>query len=55
MIWLLYAAPSVFLLLFLNRTIRSIGPLVLLFVFVMLLGSHAATTLMSFEIVLERS
>src|SRR5688572_23358198 len=40
-IWLLNAAPSVFLLLFLNRTIRSIGPLVLLFVFVMLLGSHA--------------
>ena len=43
------AAPSAFLLLFLNRTIRSIGPLVLLFVFVMLLGSHAATTLMLFE------
>ena len=33
-IWLLNAAPSAFLLLFLNRTIRSIGPLVLLFVFV---------------------
>jgi hypothetical protein len=48
-IWLLNAAPSVFLLLFLNRTIRSIGPLVLLFVFVMLLGSHAATTLMLFD------
>ncbi len=48
-IWLLNAAPSAFLLLFLNRTIRSIGPLVLLFVFVMLLGSHAATTLMLFD------
>ena len=52
-IWLLNAAPSVFLLLFLNRTIRSIGPLVLLFVFVLLLGSHAATTLTSFPGVLN--
>ena len=52
-IWLLNAAPSVFLLLFLNRTIRSIGPLVLVFVFVMLLGSYAATNLMLFENVLR--
>lgn len=47
--WLMTAAPSCFLLLFLNRTIRSIGPLVLLFVFVLLLGSHLATTLMLFD------
>ena len=52
-IWLVNAAPSVFLLLFLNRTIRSIGPLVLLFVFVLLLGSHLAITTMSFESVLR--
>jgi hypothetical protein len=52
-IWLVNAAPSVFLLLFLNRTIRSIGPLVLVFVFVLLLGSHAAITLMTFEGVLR--
>jgi hypothetical protein len=52
-IWLLNAAPSVFLLLFLNRTIRSIGPLVLVFVFVLLLGSHAAITLMTFDDVLR--
>jgi hypothetical protein len=52
-IWLLNAAPSVFLLLFLNRTIRSIGPLVLLFVFVMLLGSYAAVNLLLFDDVLR--
>jgi hypothetical protein len=48
-IWLLNAAPSAFLLLFLNRTIRSIGPLVLVFVFVMLLGAHAATTALLYD------
>lgn len=48
-IWLLSAAPSAFLLLFLNRTIRSIGPLVLVFVFVLLLGSHVTMTLMLFD------
>jgi hypothetical protein len=52
-IWALNAAPSAFLLLFLNRTIRSIGPLVLVFVFVMLLGSYAATNLMLYENVLR--
>ena len=46
---LIYAAPSCILLLFLNRTIRSIGPLVLLFVFVLLLGSQTALTLLSIE------
>ena len=48
-IWALYAAPSLFLLLFLNRTIRTIGPLVLVFTFVLMLGSHAAIWLMTFE------
>jgi hypothetical protein len=48
-LWLLSAAPSVFLLLFLNRTIRSIGPLVLVFVFVLLLGSHVTMSLMLFD------
>jgi hypothetical protein len=51
--WLIMAAPSGFLLLFLNRAIRSVGPLVLLFVFAMLLGSHAVTTLLLFESVLQ--
>ena len=32
-IWAIYALPSLYLLLFLNRTIRTIGPLVLVFVF----------------------
>jgi hypothetical protein len=48
--WLLTAAPSGFLLLFLNRTIRSIGPLVLLFTFVMLLGSYLAVALTTIEL-----
>jgi hypothetical protein len=48
-IWLLNAAPSCFLLLFLNRTIRSIGPLVLLFVFILLLGSHFAVSTLLFD------
>ncbi len=48
-IWLLNAAPSCFLLLFLNRTIRSIGPLVLLFVFILLLGSHVAVSMLLFD------
>jgi hypothetical protein len=48
-IWILNAAPSAFLLLFLNRTIRSVGPLVLVFVFVLLLGSHVTMSLMLFD------
>src|SRR5262249_52304257 len=39
-LWLVEASPSLFLLLFLSRTIRTIGPLVLVFVFVFLIGSH---------------
>jgi hypothetical protein len=46
-IWILYALPSIFLLLFLNRTIRTIGPLVLVFAFVLMLGAHAATSLLA--------
>jgi hypothetical protein len=52
-IWLLTAAPSCFLLLFLNRTIRSIGPLVLLFVFILLIGSHIAVSMLLFPSVVE--
>lgn len=40
--WAIYAAPSVFLLLFLNRTIRAIGPTVIVFVIVLLFGSQIA-------------
>ena len=47
-IWVLYAVPTVFLLLFLNRTIRTIGPLVLVFAFVLMLGTHATTSMLAF-------
>ena len=40
LLWAINAVPSLFLLLFLNRTIRTIGPLVLVFVFIVLIGSH---------------
>jgi hypothetical protein len=49
MIWGIYALPSVFLLLFLNRTIRAIGPLVLVFVFVAVFGSQLALALLTLE------
>lgn len=52
-VWLLNASPSLFLLLFLNRTIRTIGPLVLLFVFVLLLGSQIAISILSVPSVLD--
>ena len=55
MIWALYATPSLFLLLFLNRTIRTIGPLVLVFTFVLMVGSHVGFWLMTFAPVQERS
>ena len=48
-IWAIYALPSLYLLLFLNRTIRTIGPLVLVFVFVALIGSHLALTVLTLE------
>jgi hypothetical protein len=40
--WLVTAAPGAFLLLFLNRRIRSIGPLLLVIVLIAVLGAHAA-------------
>ena len=49
LLWAINAVPSLFLLLFLNRTIRTIGPLVLVFVFIVLIGSHIALTIMTFE------
>jgi hypothetical protein len=52
-LWLAEALPSLFLLLFLNRTIRSIGPLVLVFVFVVLFGSYAALALLALPWVLD--
>jgi len=51
--WVIEAAPYVFLLLFLNRTVRSIGPLVLVFVFILLIGGHAATTILNHQPILE--
>jgi len=51
LLWLLYALPSLFLILFLNRTIRTIGPLVLIFAFVLMLGSHIAISLLSIPVV----
>ena len=52
LLWVLYALPSLILLLFLNKTIRTIGPLVLLFVFVVMLGNHVAFTLLSLPAVM---
>jgi hypothetical protein len=51
LIWAIYAAPSLFLLLFLNRTIRTIGPLVLVFSFVLMLGTHVAASVLAFTTV----
>jgi hypothetical protein len=42
LIWAIYAAPSAFLLLFLNRTVRAIGPLLLIFAALVFLGRHVA-------------
>jgi hypothetical protein len=46
LIWAIYAVPSIFLLLFLSRTIRTIGPFVLVFVFVLLIGVHLALSIL---------
>jgi hypothetical protein len=51
--WAIEAAPYVFLLLFLNRTVRAIGPLVLVFVFILLIGGHVATTALNNQQILE--
>jgi hypothetical protein len=50
LVWAIYAAPSVFLLLFLNRTIRTIGPLVFVFMLVVLTGNHAALSLLEWQL-----
>ncbi len=46
-IWALFALPTVYLLLFLNRRVRSIGPVLLLFMLIAAAGSHFATVFMS--------
>src|SRR5215831_779508 len=43
LLWGIYAAPSIFLLLFLNRTVRAVGPVLLIFAFLVFLGWHIAT------------
>ena len=43
LLWAIYAAPSIFLLLFLNRTVRAVGPVLLIFAFLVFLGWHIAT------------
>jgi hypothetical protein len=52
LVWGLYAAPSAFLLLFLNRAIRAIGPLVIVFTMVALLGSHVTLSILEVESVM---
>ena len=42
LLWALYAAPSAFLLLFLNRAVRAIGPVLLIFAAFVFLGRHFA-------------
>jgi hypothetical protein len=51
-IWGINAVPSAFLLLFLNRAIRAIGPLVIVFTTVALLGSHVALSILANESVM---
>jgi len=41
-IWLLTAAPSIFLMVLLNRRIRSIGPLLLVVMVIAVVGTHLA-------------
>jgi hypothetical protein len=52
LIWGINALPSAFLLLFLNRAIRAIGPLVIVFTTVALLGSHVALSILAVESVM---
>ena len=47
--WLITAAPSAFLLVFLNRRIRSIGPLLLVMMLVAVIGAHGAFLAMHLE------
>jgi hypothetical protein len=53
-LWAIYAFPSLFLLLFLNRTIRTIGPTVILAVVVMLIGGQIALAAVHSEPILAR-
>ncbi len=50
-LWLITAAPGVFLLVFLNRRIRSIGPLLLVMMLIAVLGAHASFLAMHLEAV----
>ncbi|MFO1154826.1 MAG: hypothetical protein U1E42_14365 [Rhodospirillales bacterium] len=47
MFWVLLTLPTVYLLLFLNRRVRSIGPLLLVFMLIAAVGSHLATVALS--------
>ena len=46
LLWAIFAAPSVYLLLFLNRTVRAIGPVLLVFTTLILVGWHIAMTVL---------
>ena len=48
-LWLITAAPGVFLLVFLNRRIRSVGPILLVMMLIAVLGAHAAFLAMYLE------
>ncbi len=50
-LWLITAAPGVFLLVFLNRRIRSIGPLLLVMMLIAVAGAQAAFLAMYLEAV----
>jgi hypothetical protein len=43
LVWAIYAVPSIFLLLFLNRTVRAVGPVILIFALLVFVGWHIAT------------
>jgi hypothetical protein len=45
--WLMFAAPSMFLLVFLNRQVRNIGPLILLFMSIVVAGAMIVMVLQS--------
>jgi hypothetical protein len=42
LVWAIFAVPSLFLLLFLNRTVRAVGPVLLIFGSIVFLGWHIA-------------
>jgi hypothetical protein len=52
-LWLIHAAPSLFLLLFLNRRVRAVGPLVLVFVLIALVGTHVALSILAIDSVMR--